>query len=322
MQRDVLSPFLFTLFIADLEDFLRAKGVRGVWLDHLTEVIILAYADDLTILAETKIEMNKILKALYEYCQLNKLEINLEKTKIVIFRKGGHAQNKKITPFMYGNSVVEIVKNYTYLGIPFSQSSVFNLAVENTICKSKIAVTSTISLIHRMDLNSWNSIDKLFRSLLVSIVMYDILVWGIRYLDDIEKIQTDFFKNLLQAPKNTPGYAIRLDAGATQIATKIFEYVLNYIEKMQKMSDERYPKKCFKKMLSIKSHDSDKQKGIKFSWLKLVEKFFETIGEKAVWESPLTKSKKILLIKSYKEKIFQLDLEGAHSSSSLIIFHT
>lgn len=284
MQGDVLSPFLFTLFIADLEDFLRTKGIRGISLDHLTEVIILAYADDLAILTDSSIEMNKILKALHKYCELNELEINMEKTKIVIFKKGGHAQNDKYPSFMCGNSKVEIAKKYTYLGIPFSQSFVFALAAENIISKSKLAVTATIALINRMNLDSWKYVKRLFLSLVISNVMYGVLVWGIRYLDAIEKIQTEFFKKLLQTPKNTPAYAIRLEVGASQISTMIFEFILKYIKKMQNMSEERYPKKCFLKMISIKRQSSGNENCTKFSWLNQVEKFFEITGMGADWE--------------------------------------
>ena len=52
LQGEILSPLLFTLFIADLVKFLIKKGIRGAALDKITEVFALAFADDKVFLAE------------------------------------------------------------------------------------------------------------------------------------------------------------------------------------------------------------------------------------------------------------------------------
>lgn len=67
LQGEVLSPLLFSCFIADFEEFLKAEGIRGVSLSHLIEIILFAYADDIAIPADSKVEMKKILKALKKY---------------------------------------------------------------------------------------------------------------------------------------------------------------------------------------------------------------------------------------------------------------
>ena len=51
LQGEILSLLVFALFIADLEEFFGAWGCRGICIDHLHEVFLLAYADDITILA-------------------------------------------------------------------------------------------------------------------------------------------------------------------------------------------------------------------------------------------------------------------------------
>lgn len=48
------------------------------------------YADDVTILAKTKREMNSAILALNEWCLRNRMQVNASKTKIFKFRtKGG-----------------------------------------------------------------------------------------------------------------------------------------------------------------------------------------------------------------------------------------
>ena len=88
LQGEVLSPLLFTLFIQDLEIFLKSKGIRGVAISPVSEILLLAYADDIVILADSPAMMKGILKALNDYCNLNQLAVNTDKTNVVIFSKG------------------------------------------------------------------------------------------------------------------------------------------------------------------------------------------------------------------------------------------
>ena len=53
LQGEVLSPLLFSLFIADLEDYLVRRGVRGVAISQLVDLLILAYADDIVIVTDS-----------------------------------------------------------------------------------------------------------------------------------------------------------------------------------------------------------------------------------------------------------------------------
>lgn len=139
----MFSPILFCLFIADFKEFLEKEGNRGVLVNHLTDILILAYADDSALLSDSASGMKKILKALYKYCSLNDLEINANKIKIVICRKGGHAHDKKYGSFAYGDDgSIENVPSYTYLGVPFSNSTVVLSAADSAI-------------LNRMRMDSW-----------------------------------------------------------------------------------------------------------------------------------------------------------------------
>lgn len=54
MQGETLSPFLFTIFINDLETYLRDHGIDGISVNHLTDILLLAYADDIVLLADSR----------------------------------------------------------------------------------------------------------------------------------------------------------------------------------------------------------------------------------------------------------------------------
>ena len=142
-----------------MEAFFKNKGVRGVSISHLHEILLLAYADDLVILADNPVIMNKILKQLSEYCRINDLEFNERKTKIAIFKRGGHKNNVKYQ-FYYNKDIkIEVVSSYNYLGIDFYQSGLFRglfcITVKNMIKKSYAASSATLTIINEFKPNNW-----------------------------------------------------------------------------------------------------------------------------------------------------------------------
>ena len=116
-QGEGLSPFLFSMCLNDLEDELRINGVHGIVID-LIQLFVLLYADDIIVMATTASDLQKALDILENYCTRWKLTINIIKTKIVIFRKGGRLPlNVKYT---YKGVDIEIVNKYSYLGVLFT----------------------------------------------------------------------------------------------------------------------------------------------------------------------------------------------------------
>ena len=79
------------------------------------------YADDTVIPANTEQELQNSLNLFNSYCEQWKLQVNLNKTKVVIFG----ARKTDSFKFTLGNNDIEITDMYKYLGIFFSQSRSF-----------------------------------------------------------------------------------------------------------------------------------------------------------------------------------------------------
>ena len=73
----------------------------------------LMYADDLVILSESAMGMQNCLDELKKYTSEWGLEINREKTKILIFQKGGQRPKHL---FRFGELNIDIIDRYKYLG--------------------------------------------------------------------------------------------------------------------------------------------------------------------------------------------------------------
>ena len=85
-QGENLSPFLFSIFLNDLEQFLSNQNVTGVERGTGTDqaalflkVFILLYADDTVLFSESENDLQEALTCFKDYCDRWKLKINVEK---------------------------------------------------------------------------------------------------------------------------------------------------------------------------------------------------------------------------------------------------
>ena len=76
------------MYINDIEEHFELKGFKGIDIGTL-KMFLLIYADDIVILSESEEGLLQGLDILQEYCDRWKLTVNIKKTKIMIFRKGG-----------------------------------------------------------------------------------------------------------------------------------------------------------------------------------------------------------------------------------------
>jgi len=77
-------------------------------------VFSLLYADDMVLMAEEEEGMRSLIERLEDYLEGKKLEVNVRKTKVMRFRKGGGRLRKR--DWRWKGEKLEEVKQYTYLG--------------------------------------------------------------------------------------------------------------------------------------------------------------------------------------------------------------
>ena len=113
---------LFSLFLNDIEEHFFQSGREGLDI-NMFKMFLLLYADDIVIFANSAEELQHSLDSLGDYCRKWKLKVNVKKTKVMVFRKGGILSNNLI--FHYEGEPVEIVKSFKYLGIVFTTGGSF-----------------------------------------------------------------------------------------------------------------------------------------------------------------------------------------------------
>ena len=117
-----LSPILFLLFLNDLEHYITTRTDIGVdlsndMLDVYLKLVVVLYADDTVLFANSEEELVTLLNTFSSYCKEWKLDINFDKTQIMVFGD----RFKRNRHIVIDGFNIEVVDTFKYLGIVFSK---------------------------------------------------------------------------------------------------------------------------------------------------------------------------------------------------------
>jgi hypothetical protein len=160
-QGCILSPEIFSLLINDLALEILAKARHGVSLGAAEiDLFLLMFADDLTLLATTIVGLQNQLNALSTAAVRLGLTINLDKSKIIVFRKGGFLGRRE--RWFFGGSQLEVVNSFKFLGLTFSTRLGFTAALEDAATKAKKCTVEILRALRKINCISLVVFFKLF----------------------------------------------------------------------------------------------------------------------------------------------------------------
>jgi len=137
-QGCTLSPLLFCLFINELYELFCVNEIKGLQLyPDITEIFMLMFADDIGLVSDTVVGLQKQLNLLHKFCVDFKMLVNLDKTKIVVFKRGGRLSSREV--WTYDGTAVETVSGFTYVGMYFTNRlSFYKMAEANSVKGKKV----------------------------------------------------------------------------------------------------------------------------------------------------------------------------------------
>lgn len=173
-QGDVLSPNLFKIYVNDLCKYLDDPSCCSPSLKDL-KLALLMYADDIVLLSETEKGLQSCINKLERFCTDSGLEINLKKSKVLIFNKAGR---KSKATFYFKNEELEQVTNYKYLGVYFQCSGSFATAKSDLYNKAQKAIYKLFSCFSS-ELPSCKTAMHIFDHTILPILSYGCDIWGV-----------------------------------------------------------------------------------------------------------------------------------------------
>ena len=301
-----LSPVLFALYLNDLESFLLSGGVETLDFELLTDeiniylkVLLLLYADDTVIFSNNEQNFQKCLNEFSEYCKLWKLNINYNKTEIVVF----NSRNNSNYTFKLGEHTVQITNKYKYLGVILSKSGSFLNARKHLAEQAKKAMQLLFIRANNLDL----PIDlqfKLFDNTVMPILTYASEIWGYENTEIIERIHVDFLRRIMKCRKSTPKYMLYAELGRYPVEITIKCRMINFwirliAGKISKLSYNFY-------LFMLKSEH------INSKWINCIQRILDNSGRHDLWiHQPVTMT--ISISKMIKQNLVDQFLQNWNS---------
>ena len=274
-QGECLSPFLFSMFLNDIEDEFIHNGLQGIDV-NMFKIFLILYADDIVIFAYSSDELQKSLDLLYDYFQRWKLVVNINKTKIMIFRKGGRISQR--LNFYYNNSIIEIVNKFSYLGIVFTSGGSFSEAQSTLSGQALKAIFKLNKYLYKFTHISVRDKLDLFDKLVLPILNYGNQIWGFNPGKAIKRIHLQFCKNILGVKKTTSTDFVYGELGRLPLQYHRFYDIIKYWVKLLYQSEQKYTKKVY---LLLKSN-LDACPNVK-NWCSRLRDMLGNLGFYEVW---------------------------------------
>lgn len=153
--------------------------------------------------------MQNSLDIFHSYCEMWNLQVNVNKTKVMIFSK---RKVRKNIEFYLNGKKLEIVDTFTYLGVLFKYNGCFIETRNKRIEQAHKALFSIYKLIQ----NESIPIDvklKMFDSMVEPILLYGSEVWGFEDMYLIEQVHLKFCKRILRVRNTTANFMVYGELG-------------------------------------------------------------------------------------------------------------
>lgn len=244
-QGCVLSPTLFSFFINELALEIANNGDFGIQLSpSLVQILIMLFADDVFLASYCVKGLQKQIDVLQSFSDKFSMTINLAKTKIVVFRKGGFLSARE--KWWYGGEQIETVNSYKYLGLKFTSRLSMLSLVDELATKAKIRTCQILRCLYKLGNVQADVFFKIFDAQVLPVLMYGAELWGYQRFEALERIQAFACRRLLNAGSRAPRVMVLGDLGRLPVYVQTAVRCIKYWLRIVKLDDKRLPKIAYR----------------------------------------------------------------------------
>ena len=172
------------------------------------------------------------------------LTVNPNKSKILIFRKGGKLP--KNLQFYNGDIVLEITSKFTYLDIVFTTGGSFSEAPSTLSGQAQKAIFAlNININIFVNINPSHVLD-LFDKLISPILCYASEVWGFTNANNIERVHMQLCKILLSVKQCTQNEFVHGVLGCCSFQNKYFLHCNKVLAQDNSLSKYKICENCIR----------------------------------------------------------------------------
>jgi hypothetical protein len=306
-QGCVLSPIIFSMFINEIADAVDRRGMHGIqFLPGLLELFILLFADDIVLLSQTAIGLQNQIHILAETCKALHLIINNEKTKVMVFRKGGYLSKNEV--WKLNGNVLEVVNEYNYLGFQFTTKISMKRGVELLATKGRRACMGCIKCACRLKDIPRDCFFKIFDSQVQPVLLYASEIWGLHRLDNIEKVHTFACKRFLSVHLKVPNKLVYGELGRYPLYINSTIRCIKYWLKLLKLDTSRLPKQAYNMLKALDERG-------KQCWVTNVKNTLFSLGFGFAWLYQSVGCEKAFILE-VKQRMIDIYKQEWHNSIS------
>ena len=311
-QGSVLSPLLFNIFVNDIGEALSdTTQFSGVNIGIL-KILYLLYADDLTLVSHSRIGLQRLLNNLFQYCCKWKLKVNLDKSNIIVFRRGGRL--KQYEKWYYDNEPMSVTSSQSYLGVVFSWSGSWFQAQKTLSEQGNKALFALKSCLRKFGTIPVTTSLKIFDCKINPILLYGSEIWGFHSSNEIEAVYNKIMRFTLKLYNKTSIFALRGELG--RVSLRVYKYcrIIKYWVRLLNMDKHRLTYKCYE--FQYANADSNSYN----FWAKSVKSLLQNYGFGEVWLQQGVGDVNVFLT-VFKQRCVDIDKQNwsdeIHNSSKL-----
>lgn len=241
-QGENTSSIAFILYLNDLADYLVENGAEEISIAGLYLTNLL-FADDLCILDKSARGLQRKINLLAQYCQLWDFQVNITKSKVMVFRKSVN-QNINYNWTINGKAL-EVVNEYKYLGLQVHCTGKWTVAKNDLANRASRAVFSIAQNLKRFGNVTTEIQLKLFDCKVLPILIYGSEVWGVSGIDSAEIIASNFYRRLLGLLNNASVAFARGELGRNSLTPTILSKIISYWIKIVNSPHDKAIFQCY-----------------------------------------------------------------------------
>jgi len=234
-QGDCMSTTLFALYINDLAENIRELG-KGVKIKDMN-IGILLYADDIVLIAENEADLQAMLTTTHEWCMNWRLQVNVDKSKIMHFRK----PNKPMSTFNFqlGSINMEYVHEYRYLGLVLNEHLNYNDTCEVLSRSAGRAFGSCINKFKSLKNMEFKTYTTIYNTCILPVMNYGSEIWGFKDYSTCNNLHMKIMKFFLGVHKHTPNIGVQGEFGWLKPKYVRWKNMCRYWNRLVNMDNSR-----------------------------------------------------------------------------------